>query len=115
MSRIVEAYLAHMREVVAFFEEYSVEVVGREMPQVLLLHANALNADHLGEVLFMLEDRGYEYVSLEEALSDPAYALADGYIGPRGLSWLHRWALGKGMEIRMEPREDKYVRELQQR
>lgn len=115
MGRIVEAYLAHMREVVAFFEEYSVEVVGREMPQVLLLHANALNADHLGEVLFMLEDRGYEYVSLEEALSDPAYALADGYIGPRGLSWLHRWALGKGMEIRMEPREDKYVRELQQR
>lgn len=32
-----------------------------------------------------------------------------------GLSWLHRWALGKGMEIRMEPREDKYIRELQQR
>jgi peptidoglycan/xylan/chitin deacetylase (PgdA/CDA1 family) len=114
MGRIVEAYLAHMREVFAFFEEYSVEVVGREIPQVLLLHANALNADHLGEVQSMLEDRGYEYVSLEEALSDPAYALADGYVGPRGLSWLHRWALGKGMEIRMEPREDKYLRDLQQ-
>ena len=115
MGRIVEAYLAHMQEVFAFFEEYSVEVVGYEMPQVLLLHANALNGDHLGKLLSMLEERGYEFVSLEEALHDPAYALADGYVGPRGLSWLHRWALGKGMETRMEPREDKYVRELQRR
>jgi len=115
MVRIVEAYLSHMQEVFAFFEEYSVEVVGYEMPQVLLLHANALNADHLGRLLSMLEGRGYEYVQLSDALSDPAYALADGYVGPQGLSWLHRWALGKGMEIRMEPREDEYVRELQRR
>jgi len=115
MGRIVEAYLSHMQEVFAFFEGYSVDVVGYEAPQVLLLHANALNADHLEKLLALIEGRGYEYVSLEEALSDPAYDLADGYVGPRGLSWLHRWALGRGMEIRMEPREDKYVRELQQR
>ncbi len=115
MGRIVDAYISHMREVFEFFEDYSVDVVGYEVAQVLLLHANALNADHLEELLEMIEGRGYEYVSLEEALSDPAYELTDGYVGPRGLSWLHRWALGKGMEIRMEPREDKFVRYLQQR
>jgi peptidoglycan/xylan/chitin deacetylase (PgdA/CDA1 family) len=113
MGRIVEAYLAHMRDVFEFFEQYSVEVVGYELPQVLLLHANALNADHLEDLLSMLEARGYEFVSLEEALVDPAYSLDDTYVGPRGLSWLHRWALGKGMTIRMEPSEEKYLRKLQ--
>ena len=61
-----------MEEVFAFFEEYSVEVVGYDIPQVPLLHANALNADHLDALLSMIEGRGYEFISLAEALRSPA-------------------------------------------
>lgn len=39
---------------------------------------------------------GYEFVSLEAALEDPAYASADDYFGPSGITWLHRWALTQG-------------------
>ena len=61
----------------------------------------------------MLQARGYTFVSLDEALADPAYALADGYVGPRGLSWVHRWALGKGMKIEgEEPREPAWLARL---
>ena len=112
MARVAEAYVPHLSAVVEHFETWSEEVVGCEPPQVLLLHANDINADHFGRVAAMLRDRGYVFISLEEALADPAYELTDGYIGPRGLSWVHRWALGKGMEIEEEPREPEWVADL---
>jgi hypothetical protein len=36
---------------------------------------------------------------LDQALADDAYRSADGYIGPTGLSWLHRWRAGRGEDI----------------
>jgi len=35
-------------------------------------------------------------VSLSEALKDEAYGSKDEYVGPAGITWLHRWALTKG-------------------
>ena len=32
-----------------------------------------------------------------ERLADSAYRLPDRYIGPAGITWLHRWALTRGM------------------
>ena len=43
-QRFAAAYLAHTREVVAFAEDASTRVFGRVIPQVLLIHANTLNA-----------------------------------------------------------------------
>jgi hypothetical protein len=40
--------------------------------------------------------RGYAFISLQEALEDPAYASPDTYTGPAGITWLHRWALTQG-------------------
>ncbi len=58
----------YMESVIEFFERRSVEVVGHEFPQVLLMHANRLNSVMLPALLNMLERRGYRFVSLEEAL-----------------------------------------------
>lgn len=113
MERVVEAYVPHLSAVTAHFEEWSKEVVGYEPPQVLLLHANQINADHFDRVAAMLQERGYMFISLDEALADPAYDLADGYVGPRGLSWVHRWALGKGItNLAEEPREPEWLANL---
>lgn len=108
-ERARTAYLPYMESIASFFEKRSVEVVGREFPQILLLHANALNARMLPELLDMLERRGYRFVSLEHALRDPAYKLPDAYTGPRGISWLHRWAFTKGMPERMEPEDPEWL------
>jgi len=45
-----------------------------------------------------LEHRGYRFISLDQALVDPAYATADLYIGPEGFSWLVRWKLAFGQQ-----------------
>jgi predicted alpha/beta superfamily hydrolase/peptidoglycan/xylan/chitin deacetylase (PgdA/CDA1 family) len=110
-ERVRAAYVPYLESVITFFEQRSIEVVGREFPQVLLLHANALNAEELGNVLAMLERRGYRFVSLETALADAAYALPEGYAGRGGFSWIHRWSMTKGMPNRGEPDEPAWIRE----
>lgn len=104
-SSIRAAYLAHMEATVAFFEKRTREVLGRDIAHVLLLHMNAINADTLDDLLKMLERRGYRFVTMDEALRDAAYAQPDTYVGREGLSWIHRWAVAKGMPVVMEPRQ----------
>ena len=64
---------------------------------------NLLNADHLDHLVAMVRGRGYKIVTTEEALRDPAYARQDAYVGQRGLSWLHRWALDAGKPAPDQP------------
>ena len=68
-------------------------IVGREIAQTLLLHANALNATMFDDLARMFLERRYRFVSLDEALHDPAYASSDEYYGAAGMTWLHRWAI----------------------
>ncbi len=95
-ARIADDYLRYMDEVFSFFEDVSRRVVGREIRQVLLLHANALNADRFGAVAEALTRRGYRFVSLAEALEDPAYRLPDEFVGAPGNSWFNHWEVTAG-------------------
>ena len=104
-QRISHAYLEQLEQEFDFAEQLSRDTFGREVPQILLLHANRLNADHLGAVLHKLQQRGYRFVSLQQSVADPAYAIADGYQGEGGISWLHHWrkVLGKPDRLGEEP------------
>lgn len=102
-ERVRAEYLPYMESVVEFFEKRSVEVVGREFPQVLLIHANQLNADVMPELLAMFRRRGYQFVTLARALEDPAYRNAEDYVGRGGFSWIHRWSMFKRMPGKGEP------------
>lgn len=62
------------------------------MPQVLLIHTMAINADHLDVLLGRLVARGYRFITLEAAMRDPAYATPDVFVGTHGPSWLFRWS-----------------------
>ena len=112
-ERVKREYVPYMESVVAFFERWSVEVAGREFPQILLIHASQLNADRMPELLAMFRRRGYTFVSLDHALADPAYRLPEEYVGRGGFSWIHRWAKTKGMAPQGEPEPPAWVREGQ--
>jgi peptidoglycan/xylan/chitin deacetylase (PgdA/CDA1 family) len=102
-ARIAEAYVPYMERKLDYWERQSVRLFGREIPQVLLLHANRLNADGLPALVGMLRGRGYRLVPLDQALRDPAFDSPDSYAGPAGISWLHRWALTRGREYVLTP------------
>jgi len=95
-GRVLRTYRVYMETMVAYYEQQSVALFGREIPQILLLHANLLNAASFGEIAYILKRRGYEFISLAEALEDEAYQSEDTYTGPGGISWIHRWALTQG-------------------
>jgi peptidoglycan/xylan/chitin deacetylase (PgdA/CDA1 family) len=94
---VAREYIAYMERVFSYYERQSTTLLGREIPQVLLLHANTLNADTFDALARMIEARGYAFVPLDQALTDTAYASADTYVGPAGITWLHRWALTRGL------------------
>jgi peptidoglycan/xylan/chitin deacetylase (PgdA/CDA1 family) len=96
-TRVATQYVAYMDTVFGYYEAQSRVIVGREIPQVLLLHANLLNADQFDALAEMMKRRRYAFARLNEVLSDSAYRSADSYIGPAGITWLHRWALTRGM------------------
>ncbi|MGO9085057.1 MAG: polysaccharide deacetylase family protein [Candidatus Sulfotelmatobacter sp.] len=95
-QQIVKEYLAYHDAVFAYTEQLSVKVVGYEPKQILLLHANHLEADHIGELLDALRRRGYRFITLHDALSDEAYSLPDAYVGEEGTGWLDHWAITQG-------------------
>ncbi len=87
---IGRALVEHVARQARHYREVAREKVGRDVAHVLLLHANALEADYIDEVLERLRAEGFRFVPLEDALEDPVYDRADDYIGPEGLSWLYR-------------------------
>lgn len=95
-SRVAREYVAYMDTVFGFYEAQSRALFGREPAQVLLLHVNRLNADHMDALLAMMRRRGYGVVTLERALQDPIYESPDQYTGAAGITWLHRWAITRG-------------------
>jgi peptidoglycan/xylan/chitin deacetylase (PgdA/CDA1 family) len=108
-DRVNREFLAYLESVVAFFEARSLEVVGREFPQILLLHANQLEAETMPRLLAMLRRRGYTFVSLDRALHDDVYKSPENYVGTGGFSYIHRWSITKGMPKRGEPEEPQWV------
>lgn len=111
MKRIGEEYLRYMEEIFAFFEKLSADSLGYEVKQTLLLHANELNADYFDDLALMMKRRGYKFVTLRDALKDPAYKLPDA-LSRKGLSWLHRWMIAKGAEMKPEPSEPEFIKKL---
>lgn len=65
------AYLEQLDAAMDFAERLTRETFGRDIPQILLLHANELNGRYLGEMLDSLAARGYRFVTPEEARPIP--------------------------------------------
>lgn len=111
MKQIGAAYVPYLEAKMDYWERQSVKIFGREVKQILLIHANFINSDYLGEIGKMLEKRNYKFISLKEALNDEAYRLPDTFVKRSGISWLHRWALAKGREYVLpdEPKTPDFV------
>jgi peptidoglycan/xylan/chitin deacetylase (PgdA/CDA1 family) len=102
-SKIGADYLRYTETICEFIEDVSRRLTGREIRQILLLHANALNADSMDRLAQVMEARGYRFITLQQALQDEAYRLPDTYVGAWGISWLHHWELTAGRKRSPSP------------
>ncbi|HXJ21049.1 MAG TPA: polysaccharide deacetylase family protein [Polyangia bacterium] len=74
-------------------------LAGREVPQVLLLHAGAADADAIDALLTAFEAEGARWVDLRVALADPFYAPATHAPVPDGSALPYVLARERGLTI----------------
>jgi peptidoglycan/xylan/chitin deacetylase (PgdA/CDA1 family) len=113
-ERIKQAYLDQVDVGFDRAERASIQVFGREIAQILLIHCNELNSVTLRESITRIRKRGYEFISLEEAMRDEAYARPDTFAGAGG-SWIARTAraLGKELTLGGQPPLPDWIQALQ--
>lgn len=108
-AELVRSYLSQTDAVLAYSEQLSKQIVGYEPKQILLIHANQLEADHIGDVLDVFRKRGYKFITLEDALGDQAYSLPDTFVGEDGAGWLEHWAITQGKPPQGAPEFPQWV------
>ncbi len=89
-AQLAEAFAGHILRTTHHFQALARARLGRDIAHVLLLHDTALDADQLGPALESLQQEGFQFIPLSEALQDPVYALPNDYRGKWGISWLYR-------------------------
>jgi peptidoglycan/xylan/chitin deacetylase (PgdA/CDA1 family) len=113
MRRLARAYLDFTFAETAFEETIASKMFARDVPQTLLIHSNDITADTLDSILTGLEQRGYRFISLAEAMADDAYGTHD-VVTRAGPTWLWRWMKSKGLNLdfKAEPDPPAWVSDL---
>jgi len=91
-SRVRAGYIAYTAAEIDWYTKLDRQVFGRDVTHIMLLHDSRLNADTIEAVISLFAQRGYRFVTLTEALQDPAYATPETYITSFGPMWGYRWA-----------------------
>ena len=98
-SQLRADYLAYTSTEIDYYAGLHKQVFGREIPHVMLLHVNRLNADVIDDVLKLFEEKHYSFVTLDQAMADPAYGTPDTLVIPFGWMWGYRWAKELGVKV----------------
>lgn len=68
LPRLKERYLAYITRQTIRAEQQAGQHPEHPVKEILLIHANLLNSHFLGDVIELYRQRGYRFISLEEAL-----------------------------------------------
>jgi peptidoglycan/xylan/chitin deacetylase (PgdA/CDA1 family) len=79
-----ESYRTAAREFIRFGVGNSRAVFGRDIHHVMLLHLGSFSSHILPDLFRILEEEGFEIVTLEEAQKDPAYDYDPDFAEARG-------------------------------
>ncbi len=92
VKRLRAQYLAYTDLMVGWYLDAGHALVNRPMSFVMLMHVTRLNADCFDDIAAILKKHKLTTITLDEAMKDPAYQIADTYVGADGNEWLERWS-----------------------
>ncbi len=99
MALLKNLYLDHVKTSIGYSEKQSDKVFGRQVKHILQLHLGIGTASFFEDLVILLKERGYSFISVREALEDSAYEEEESYVGPLGLSFIDRVAVTKGIPV----------------
>jgi peptidoglycan/xylan/chitin deacetylase (PgdA/CDA1 family) len=115
MRQIRNDFVEYISKKTDYYEKQSQALFGRNISQILLLHASLLNSDCVSLLATMFEKKHYKFVSMDEVLQDFAYQIPVTVYSNWGLSWIDRWALSKGKKgefFKDEPETPGYIKTM---
>lgn len=74
LQQLHDTYLSTADEYISYYRAISKAVYGRDIPLILLMHVGAFDAHMLPELLTLYRTRGFIFVTLPQAATDPIYA-----------------------------------------
>jgi peptidoglycan/xylan/chitin deacetylase (PgdA/CDA1 family) len=83
VDSLEHTYLSVADEYIGVFRTLSQQLYGHDIPYVLLLHVGAFDAHMLPRLIALFRERGFTFITLPQAASDPAYGF-DPNIGYPG-------------------------------
>lgn len=75
ITGLERSFLSHAAFTLRWADDAARMLFDRPIPHVLLMHVGAFDARMLDDLLTRYEKMGVQFISLDEALADPAYAL----------------------------------------
>lgn len=73
IASLHDSYLATASQYIDVFRDLTHTLYGRDISYVLLLHIGAFDAKMLPELITLFRSRGFTFVTLPDAIKDPAY------------------------------------------
>jgi peptidoglycan/xylan/chitin deacetylase (PgdA/CDA1 family) len=75
------------------------QVFARDFPHIWLIHGTPLAAECLPEILDRFAEASVTFISLAEAMQDPANSAPTGVVTPRFLNQIQKWAHIDGFSL----------------
>lgn len=91
------AYLSHVWQRAQAYRRLAHMLLGRDIPLVILLHHNLINALWLDDVIEQFQSRGWAFTTPDQAFADPVYAQQPEHLAA-GQSLLLSMARGLGLD-----------------
>lgn len=84
LQKLHDTYLTTADQFIGVFRKLSQDLYGRDVPYVLLMHIGAFDAKMLPELIALFHERGFRFVTLEQAMADPVYRSDPKVANPGG-------------------------------
>lgn len=101
-----KSYLETADQYIQVFRDSSKLLYGHDIPYILLLHVGAFDAQMLPRLIDLFRQRGFTFIPLQQALSDPAYQ-HDPDIGYPGGGTLQEYEIA-GRHLKFPPNHKPY-------
>ena len=99
IATLETAWLAAAQSSLAYYRTLSLQLYGRDIPYVLLMHLGAFDAHILPRLLTLYRAKRVTLVSLEDAERDPFYARAVDPAAPDGPMTLEQAMAARGVNF----------------
>jgi peptidoglycan/xylan/chitin deacetylase (PgdA/CDA1 family) len=73
VRKLEDSYLQEALRELGYAHKMSMDLYGRDIPYVLLMHVGAIDAKLLPRLVELYRDHGVAFISLQEAMQDPFY------------------------------------------